>query len=528
MTYHLLISDPLSESGLDILRNNPDISVDEKTDLSHSELKEIISRYDGLIVRSGTQVNADLLESAKQLKIIGRAGVGVDNIDLEAATKAGVLVVNAPDGNTISAAEHTFAMMMAIARKIPHAYLSLKNKQWDRKTFKGVELFQKTLGIIGLGRIGIEVAKRAKAFQMKVLAYDPFLTDEKAKRLGIERSDLDTIYVNADFITVHTPLTKDTRHLINDTALKKMKPGVRLINCARGGIIDEHALYQAIVSGHVAGAALDVFEEEPPMAHPLLELPEVIATPHLGASTVEAQEKVARDVSIDVLRVLRNEPAHHALNLPAIPDDVRETLMPYFGLGEKLGETAGQLLDETPAEVEITYSGELNDLETAPLTRSILKGILSRYLNDHINIINVKHYIKETGLTYNVKRQQHSQGFVGLVKVTLYSKDDQRTVSGALLNGYGARIVHIDDFSVDLPTEGHMIYIQHHDLPGLIGSVGTLLGEHGVNIGSMQVGRKSIGGNAIMVLTVDKHVDDELLSKIHSISHIKKVKRIDL
>ncbi|MGV3489049.1 MAG: phosphoglycerate dehydrogenase, partial [Tuberibacillus sp.] len=420
------------------------------------------------------------------------------------------------------------AMMMACARKIPHAYISLKRGQWDRKSFKGVELFQKTLGIIGLGRIGLEVAKRAKAFQMKEVAFDPFLTPEKAKRLGIVKSDLDDVYGQADFITVHTPLTKETRHLIDERAFQKMKPGVRIINCARGGIIDEHALYNAILSRRVSGAALDVFEDEPPINHPLFELPEVIATPHLGASTVEAQEKVARDVSLEVLRVLRNEPAHHALNLPAIPDDVREALMPYFELGEKLGETAGQLLEGIPIEADIIYSGELSVLETSPLTRSVLKGILSRYLSDHINVINVTHYIKEAGLTYNVKREPHSRGFTSLVKVKLYSKKNECSVSGALLNGYGARIVNMDDFSVDLPMNGHMIYIQHHDLPGLIGNVGTLLGEHGINIGSMQVGRKSVGGHAIMVLTVDKHVDDRLLSQMKTIAHINEVKRLDL
>lgn len=528
MTYHLLVSDPLGEAGLSILREHPSIHVDVRTELTPEELKNIIGRYDGLIVRSGTQVDGDLLAHAEQLRIIGRAGVGVDNIDLDAATKAGILVVNAPDGNTISACEHTLAMMMALARKIPNAYGSLKSGKWDRKTFKGVELFQKTLGIVGLGRIGIEVSKRAKAFQMKVLAYDPFLSDEKAKRLGITRSDLDNIYTQADFITVHTPLTKETRHLINKEAFKKMKTGVRLINCARGGIIDENALYQAITMGKVAGCALDVFEEEPPVNHPLLALPEVIATPHLGASTIEAQEKVARDVSIEVIRVLNDEPAHHALNLPAVPDNVRQALEPYFKLGEKLGETAGQLLDGAPTEVEITYSGELNDIDTAPLTRNILKGILSRYLNDHVNVINVKYYVKEIGLTYNIKRHAQSHGFTGLVKVALHSENAHASVSGTLLNGYGARIVHIDDFTVDLPTEGHLLYIQHHDLPGLIGSVGTLLGKHDINIGAMQVGRKSIGGNAIMVLTVDKHVDDDLLLQVHALSNIKQVKRLSL
>ncbi|GGE40563.1 D-3-phosphoglycerate dehydrogenase [Pullulanibacillus camelliae] len=528
MTYKILISDPISDTGLAALKASETVELNVQTELTKEELVKIIGNYDGLIVRSQTQVDAAIIEAADHLRVIGRAGVGVDNIDLDAATKAGILVINAPDGNTISAAEHTMAMMTALSRQIPDACKSLKEGRWERKKFKGVELFKKTFGVVGFGRIGMEVAKRAKAYQMNILAYDPFLTDEKARRAGVTKATLDEIYTQADFITVHTPLTKETHHLIGAEAFNKMKADVRLINCARGGIIDELALYQAIKEGKVAGAAIDVFENEPPENHPLLTLPQVIATPHLGASTVEAQEKVARAVSEEILQIFNGEPAQHAVNLPPISDQVRRALEPYYQLSRQLGVTAVQLVKGAPQDIEITYSGELTDIETAPLTRSILQSVLAKYLGDHINPVNVKYYIKESGVTYNVKRTQQSHGFTGLIKVRLTSETDERSISGTLLNGYGPRIVKIDDYNVDLPTDVHLLYIEHHDLPGLIGQVGTVLGEHHINIGSMQVGRKSVGGHAIMVLTIDKNVNETPIDALQHLEHIQAVKLINL
>ncbi len=337
MSFNILISDPLSEEGIFPLREADNFNVTIKTDLTNDELLKEIGHYDALLVRSQTQVTREVIEQAHELKVIARAGVGVDNIDLDAATENGIIVVNAPDGNTNSAAEHTIAMLMSLARKIPQAYLSIKNKQWDRKSHIGVELRGKTLGIVGLGRIGEEVARRAKGQRMEVMAYDPFLTEERAETLGLQMGTLDEVLAAGDFITVHTPLLKETRHIINAEAFEKMKPGARVINCARGGIIDEDALYDAVKSGKIAGAALDVFEEEPATDHKVLELTEVIATPHLGASTFEAQENVAIDVSHDVVRILSGELARNPVNIPSVPREVMRKIEPYFDLSAKLG-----------------------------------------------------------------------------------------------------------------------------------------------------------------------------------------------
>lgn len=528
MVFKILVSDPMSESGLELLLKNESFDVDHLTDLSEEDLYEVVHKYDAWIVRSGTQVTARLIEAATNLKIVGRSGVGVDNIDVEAATRAGVIVVNAPDGNTISACEHTLAMMMALTRKIPAAVQTMKEGKWNRSSFKGVELSGKTLGVVGFGRIGVEVAKRAKSFNMTIMAYDPFLTEDRATKLGVQASTLEDIYQAADFITVHTPLIKETHHLLSDQAFSHMKPGVRIINCARGGIIDEQALYQAIVSKKVAGAALDVFEEEPPTNLDLIGLPEVITTPHLGASTVEAQEKVAITICEEFLRFFNGQSVHHAVNLPSFSDQIRKTIEPFFELSVKLGEVAGQLIEGGPKSIEITYSGELADLSTDFLTRNLLMGVMKRYLGSQINLINVKHYVKAHGLEYNVKRSPNAEGFTGLIKLSLKSGSETRSISGTLLNGYGSRIVKLDHYSVDLPTEGHLLLIQHHDLPGLIGQVGTLLGKHSINIGSMQVGRTSIGGDAIMVLTVDRHVDALQQAALEQLEYIKQVTFVDL
>lgn len=364
MTYRVLISDPLSEEGIKPLRETENIEIVKNPGWDETELLENIDQFDALLVRSQTQVTRPLLEKAARLKIVGRAGVGVDNIDLDAATENGIIVVNAPNGNTNSAAEHTVAMIMSLSRNIPQAFHALKQKQWDRKRFVGVELKQKTLGVVGLGRIGAEVAKRAKGQRMNVIAYDPFLTDEKAEQMGIKRGTLEEVLQAGDFITVHTPLLEETRHLINAEAFELMKDGVQIVNCARGGIIDEDALYDAIVSGKVAGAALDVFEQEPFTEHKLLTLPEVVATPHLGASTVEAQEIVAVDVSHDVIRFLEGKAVRHPVNLPSIPSEAMHQIEPYFYLAEKLGTFIIDLANEVISEIRISYSGDLSEIES--------------------------------------------------------------------------------------------------------------------------------------------------------------------
>ena len=528
MTFQILVSDPVNQEGLEPLLSNQEVNVDQKTNLSEEELHELIPQYDALIVRSQTTVTASLIEAASQLKVIGRAGVGVDNIDLDAATENGVIVVNAPDGNTMSTAEHTFAMMMSLARHIPQAYQSLMNGKWDRKSFKGVELNKKTLGIVGMGRIGTEVAQRAKACNMSIVAYDPFLTEERAQKLGISKGTLDDIYEQADFITVHTPLTKDTKHMIDNQAFAKMKNGVRILNCARGGIIEENALLEAIEDGKVAGAALDVFEEEPATHHPLLSKPEVIATPHLGASTEEAQTLVAYDVSEEILRILKGEPFKNAVNMPSISSEVREVLEPYYYLGEKLGEMAIQLVLEAPTKVTITYAGELTDYDTSSLTRNVMKGLLSYHLGDKVNVVNTFHMAKSYNLSYSVEYSGSAQDFTNLITVSIETKRGTRTISGTMLTGYGPRIIKIDDYSIDIAPDTHLLYIQHRDTPGMIGLVGTTLGKHDINIATMQVGRKEEGGDAIMMLAIDRPTDQNVFHDLGLIENITSVKDIHL
>ncbi len=526
--YKVLISDPLSEFGIQKLLEAPDVEVVQKPGLSPSDLLAEIGEYDALLVRSQTQVTAEVLAAAKKLKAVGRAGVGVDNININAATEAGIVVINAPDGNTISTAEHSFAMLMALARNIPQAHKKLTDGTWDRKSFQGVELNDKTLGIIGMGRIGSEVAKRAKAFNMKVIGFDPFLTEERAKKLGVISGTVEDIIREADFITVHTPLTKETRHLISTDQFAKMKDGVRIINCARGGIIDEKALYEAILTGKVAGAALDVFEQEPPVDNPLIGLPQVVVTPHLGASTVEAQENVAIDVSEELLKILRGEPFKNAVNLPSIPAHILEKVQPYFSLGEKLGNFLAQVTVGALQEVTITYSGELADVDISPLTRTILKGVLAFRLGEEVNYVNAPHLAKIRDITVNEHKSSHNRGFTNLITLELKTNLQTRTVAGTRLNGYGARVVKIDDYSIDVAPEGQLLFIHHNDKPGVIGRVGTILGTNDVNIATMQVGRRDIGGDAIMLLTVDKPLSPELLDTLGELSEIKSVTQIEL
>ncbi|WP_226038282.1 phosphoglycerate dehydrogenase [Aquibacillus saliphilus] len=528
MVLKVLISDPLSEDGIKPLREAKDIEVTMETNLSNEELIKVIGNYDALLVRSQTKVTREIISNATNLKIIGRAGVGVDNIDLDAATEFGVIVVNAPDGNTNSAAEHTMAMLMSLARKIPQAYYALKHQKWDRKSHVGVELKNKTLGVVGLGRIGAEVAARAKGQRMNVIAYDPFLTEEKANNMGVDYGTVEEVIRKADFITVHTPLLKETKHMINAEAFKMMKDGVQIVNCARGGIIDEDALYEAILNKKVAGAALDVFEEEPAVHHKLLELPEVIATPHLGASTVEAQENVAIDVSDDVVHFLTGGLARNPVNLPSVPKEIMKKIEPYFYLSEKLGAFLTRLTQDVIEEVNIYYSGELAEVEVAPLTRNTLKGLLKRHLGEHINDVNASFIADKKGITVNEHKSSSTKGFTNLLTVEVKTKTATRLVSGTLLNGLGARIVKVDNYSVDVVPQGHLVFIRHKDQPGAIGRVGSLLAEQNINIATMQVGRSDIGGDAIMMLTIDKVLDEVDLEKINELSDIYAVTAIDL
>jgi D-3-phosphoglycerate dehydrogenase len=526
--FKVLVSDPISDLGIQQLNDAVDVIVDKKTGLKEDELIAIIGEYDALLVRSQTKVTERIMEAGKKLKVVGRAGVGVDNIDLEAATKRGIVVINAPDGNTIATCELTFAMMMSVARQIPQAYKKTVSGEWDRKTFVGVELRAKVLGIIGMGRIGSEVAKRAKVFGMEVLGYDPFLTEDRAEKMGVKLCTVNEIAAQADFITVHTPLTPETRHIISKAQFAIMKKGVRIINCARGGIVDEIALVEAINQGIVAGAAFDVFEDEPPAAdHPFLNNPQIIVTPHLGASTIEAQENVAIDVSEEVLHILRDEPFKNAVNMPPVPANVLSVLQPYFQLGEKLGRFVGKLTEGAVQEIIVNYAGDLSDVDTTPLTRHIVKGVLINHLEE-VNIVNAMHMAKLRELNIVVQKATASKTFTNLVTVTLKSKNEERTVAGTLLSGYGERIVQIDQYPVDIAPEGNMLLISHSDKPGIIGRVGTLLGNNQVNIASMQVGRKVIGGSAVMVLSIDKEAPRDVLEELGQLTDLLHVKAITL
>jgi D-3-phosphoglycerate dehydrogenase len=526
--YKVLVMDGISDLGIQLLNDAPDVTVEKKQGLSEDELIAIIADYDALMVRSQTKVTDRIMAAATKLKVVGRAGVGVDNINLEAATQRGIVVINAPDGNTIATCELTFAMMMSVARSIPQAYKKTVSGEWDRKTFVGVELRNKVLGILGMGRIGSEVARRAKVFGMEVIGYDPFLTEERAEKIGVKLGTVNEIAAQADFITVHTPLTNETRHIIARPQFELMKKGVRIINCARGGIIDEMALVEAVESGIVAGAAFDVFEQEPPQAdHPFLNNPKIIVTPHLGASTVEAQENVAIDVSEEVLHILRDEPFKNAVNMPPVPATVLNQLQPYFSLGEKLGQFIGQTTEGAVKEIVVSYSGDLADVDTTPLTRYIVRGVLSNQL-EGVNIVNAMHLAKSRDVNVVIQKSAASKTFTNLLSVTLKTKNEERVVAGTLLSGYGERIVQIDQYPVDIAPGGNLLLISHNDRPGIIGKVGTLLGSNDVNIATMQVGRKVIGGSAIMVLTIDKQATKEVLGQLAQLPELTHVTELSL
>ena len=526
--YKVLVSDAISDTGLKALYDHPNFVVDLHPGLAPADLKNMINDYDALIVRSATQVTADILENATRLRVIARAGVGVDNIDVSAATKKGIIVINAPGANTISAAELTMAMMLSLARSIPHAHASTSKGKWERSAFSGVELYEKTLGVVGMGKIGTEVANRAKSFGMTILGYDPYLTEDRADQLGIKKATLDEIAQQADFITIHTPLIKETRGLINDEYLAKTKHGVRIINCARGGLIDEAALVRALNSGQVAGAALDVFETEPSTNYELLGHPNIIVTPHLGASTVEAQEKVAHEVSEEIIEIFETEVIRHAVNMPQISGETHKKLQPFITLGEQMGTLAIQLLKEAPDKVEINYYGELAKEDTDLLTRTILKGVLSHHLGDDVNLINALHLLKDQGVTSNVTKNPNSKGFASYVEVDLYKGSTKSNIGATVLNGYGARIVKMNDYRVDVRPEQYLLYITHHDIPGMIGNVGSILGNYQINIGTMQVGRSVIGGEAIMVLTLDKAVEGDVIQSLTELKGLEAAQFLEL
>jgi D-3-phosphoglycerate dehydrogenase len=519
----VLVSDSLSEQGIEILKK--EVDVDIKTGMSPEELKAIIGEYDALVVRSQTQVTKEIIAAATNLKIIGRAGVGVDNIDVEAATQRGIIVVNAPEGNMISAAEHTIAMMMSMSRNIPQANQSLKSGNWDRKTFTGVEVRNKTLGLVGLGRIGAEVAKRAQGMEMDILAYDPFISEERAAELGVTLASVEDIVRKADYISVHTPLTKETRNIIDKTELDMVKPGVRIINCARGGIINEEALAEAVSSGKVASAAIDVFVNEPPTGSPLLEQDNIIVTPHLGASTLEAQVNVAVEVAEQIINFKNGLPVKNAINMPYVKQEVMKLLQPYLPLAEKIGKLGAQLMEGKYERIEVAYSGEIAERDTGPATVAALKGLLEIAMGSSVNYVNAPVIAKERKIKVVESKSKTLESYSSKITLRIFNNGNVKTVAGTMV-GVNPRIIQIDEYSIDIQPIGHMLVALHEDHPNIIGPCCMVMGKRNINIAGMQTGRIKAGSTAIMVLNIDSDVNNEILEEIKAVDGILEVKKV--
>ncbi|XGW00473.1 MAG: phosphoglycerate dehydrogenase [Leptolyngbya sp. BL-A-14] len=523
----VLVSDPIDQVGIDILSQVA--QVDVKTDLSPDDLIKIIPDYDALMIRSGTRVTQAVIEAGDQLKIIGRAGVGVDNVDVLAATRKGIVVVNSPEGNTIAAAEHTLAMMMAMSRYIPDANQAVKASKWDRKHYTGVEVYKKTLGIVGLGKIGAHVATVARAMGMKLLAYDPFISHERAEQLGCRIVEMDVLLQQADYITLHIPKTAETTHLINAEAIARMKPTARIINCARGGIIDEAALAKALQEGKIAGAALDVYEQEPLGESPLRSLgKEMVMTPHLGASTEEAQVNVAIDVAEQIRDVLLGLPARSAVNIPGLRPDLLEQLRPYLQLAETLGNLVAQLAGGRVESLTVRLQGELATNQSQPIVVAALKGLLSHALQERVNYVNASLEAKERGIRVIETRDASIRDYAGSLHLSAKGSLGEHSVTGALLGDSEIRITNVDEFPVNVPPNRYMLFTLHRDMPGIIGKIGSLLGSFNVNIASMQVGRKIVRGDAVMVLSIDDPLPDGILEEILKVPGIRDAYTVTL
>ncbi|PTI14478.1 phosphoglycerate dehydrogenase [Staphylococcus warneri] len=524
MSHKILVSDPISDEGIKSLLEHPDFDVDIQTDLTEETLVNIIPDYEGLIVRSQTQVTDQIIEAASNLKVIARAGVGVDNINIEAATLKGILVINAPDGNTISATEHSIAMILAMARNIPQAHQSLKAGEWNRKAFRGTELYKKTLGIIGAGRIGLGVAKRAQSFGMQILAFDPYLTEDKAKSLDIQLATVDEIASKSDFVTVHTPLTPKTKGIVGENFFKKAKPNLQIINVARGGIIDEDALINALDHAQISRAAIDVFEHEPPLDSPLIKHDKIIVTPHLGASTVEAQEKVAVSVSNEIIDILTKGTVEHAVNAPKMDmNEVDQNVKDYLSLATTIGEFGIQLLEGAPSEVTITYGGDVAKIDTSLISRTIVSNILKEDFGDEVNIINALALLNQQDVTYQIEKNKNESGFSNYIELSLSNDKDTIKIGGTVLSGFGPRIVRINNFSLDFKPNQYQIVTCHNDQPGIVGKTGNLLGDNGINIGSMTLGRTIEGGQALMILSIDQPASQTLVTELNNAIPFNKI-----
>ena len=520
----VLISDKMAPKAAEIFRARG-VEVDEITGQTPEELKAIIGQYDGLAIRSSTKVTKDILAAATSLKVVGRAGIGVDNVDIPAASAQGVVVMNTPFGNSITTAEHAIALMFALARQLPEADASTQAGKWEKNRFMGVELTGKTLGLIGAGNIGGIVADRALGLRMKVIAYDPFLTPERAIEMGVEKVDLDDLLARADFITLHTPLTDQTRNILSRDNLLRAKPGVRIINCARGGLIDEAALKELLDSGHVAGAALDVFVTEPAKESPLFNTPNFISTPHLGASTNEAQVNVAIQVAEQLADYLVSGGVTNARNMPSLSAEEAPKLKPYMALAEKLGSLVGQLAHDALTGIAIEVEGAAAQLNQKPITGAVLAGLM-RVHSDTVNMVNAPFLARERGLDVREVRHDREGDYHTLVRVTVKTEAGDRSVAGTLFGNQAPRLVELFGIKVEADLAGHMLYVVNEDAPGFIGRLGSLLGEAGVNIGTFHLGRRDAGGEAVLLLSVDEPVTAALVDRVRALPGVRTARAL--
>jgi len=525
----VLIADSISQRGIDELSRDDALDVAIRTGLSEKELIEVITPFSAVIVRSQTRITANILNAGGKLRVVGRAGVGVDNVDVETATRRGVVVLNAPGGNTVSTAEHAFSLLLAVSRKIPHADASVRSNRWDKKNFEGVELYNKTLGVIGMGRIGSELSRRAIAFGMRVVVYDPYLSVTRARSLQVELVDeLDDLLAIADFISLHTPLTSETRHILDASRLRKTKRGVRIINCARGGLIDEAALAQALQDGHVAGAALDVFEIEPlPVDSPLRSAPNLVLTPHLGASTVEAQESVGIEIAQSIRAALLEGTIRNAVNMPNLDAKTLAIIGPHLRFGEKLGRFLSQIAPKRADSLNINYSGKVNESDTTAITRAVLKGFLQIAGGTEVNEVNAPAFAETLGLKVTESRLSAPGDYTDMLELSAVAEGKTVSVGGAFF-GATPRIVSINSRPVEARPHGVVLVLENTDRPGMVGRIGTLLGQHGVNIATMSLSRNQAGGTALTVLNLDTTPSEELLSEIRASEDIHSAQVIQL
>jgi D-3-phosphoglycerate dehydrogenase len=520
----VLISDNLSPAAVAVFQDRA-VEVDVRTGLSEDELCRIIGDYDGLAIRSATKVTPKVLDAARNLKVVGRAGIGVDNVDVAAATNRGVVVMNTPFGNSVTTAEHAIAMMMALARQLPAADRSTRAGKWEKSKFMGVELAGKVLGLLGCGNIGSIVAERAQGLRMRVIAFDPFLGPERAEDLGVEKVELDQLLARADVISLHTPLNEQTRNILSAEAIGKTRKGVRIVNCARGGLVDETALYDAIKAGHVAGAALDVYAKEPAKESPLFELEEVVVTPHLGASTSEAQEKVALQVAEQMADYLTSGAVVNALNMASISAEEAPRLRPYMTLAQQLGSFAGQLTETGLKGVTITYAGQAATLNTKPLTATILQGLLTPLLAS-VNMVNATSVARERDIAVTTVHQDQVEGYQTLVRLTVQTERGERSIAGTLFQERRPRVVAVRDIPVEAELGPHMLFVRNEDKPGFIGKLGQILGDAGINIATFHVGRTAPGEEALALVEVDQEISGELLESICALPHTMQCKAL--